>query len=106
MLFRTMVSVAVLLLLAGSSAWAADGAEIYKSQCAKCHGESGKADTPVAQALKVPPLAGDADVRKMTLDEVVAKIKENPKHPPVVKSMSEADLAAAAGHAKELAGGS
>jgi mono/diheme cytochrome c family protein len=101
---RTVASTAALLLFAASAGWAADGAEIYRSQCAKCHGESGKADTPVAQAMKVPPLAGDAKVQKMTADEIVAGIKGNAKHPPTIKSMGDADLAAAAAYAKQLAG--
>ncbi|HEY8518046.1 MAG TPA: c-type cytochrome [Candidatus Binatia bacterium] len=93
------------LLLGGSTvAWSADGAEVYKAQCAKCHGETGDADTPVAKTLKVPPLKGDADVQKMSIAEITQEVKENKKHPPTVKSLSDADIEAAAGYAKELAG--
>ncbi|MEW6271153.1 MAG: cytochrome c [Thermodesulfobacteriota bacterium] len=101
-----VAGVAALGVLAGGSAptWAADGAEVYKAQCAKCHGESGGADTPVAKTLKVPPLKGDADVQKMSVADVAKEVKANEKHPPTVKSLSDADIEAAAGYAKELAG--
>jgi len=96
---------AAIVLAAGVPAWAADGAAIFRTQCAKCHGETGKADTPVSKALKVPALAGDARISGKSVDEIVAMMKANPKHPPTVKSMSDADLEAAAGHAKQLAAG-
>jgi mono/diheme cytochrome c family protein len=91
-------------LVGGSPVWAADGAEIFKSQCAKCHGETGTGDTAAGKALKVPSLVGDAHVQKMTATEVAERIKSNEKHPPTVKQMSDADIEAAAAVAKELAG--
>lgn len=102
-LLATAVSLGV--LLGGSSvACAEEGAEVYKAQCAKCHGESGGADTQVAKTLKVPPLKGDADVQKMSVADIVKEVKGNEKHPPTVKSLSDADIEAAARYAKELAG--
>jgi len=103
--FATALAVAACAasLAASPVAWAADGAAIYKEQCAKCHGETGKADTPVAQMLKVPSLVGDQDVAKMSDEQVAEKVKTNEKHPPTVKGMSEADIAASAAYAKKLA---
>lgn len=88
----------------GSPATAADGAAIYAAQCAKCHGDSGKADTAVGKAMKVPPLAGDANLQKMSDADVAAKIKENAKHPPTTKGLSTDDLNAVAAYVKQLAG--
>jgi mono/diheme cytochrome c family protein len=93
---------AAVLLAVGSTAGAAD--EVYKQACAKCHGETGAADTAAGKALKTPSLVGDANVQKMSAEEVAAKIKENPKHPPTVKSLSDADISAAAATAKQFAG--
>ncbi len=39
-------------------AFAADGAAVYKANCARCHGESGTADTPVAGPLGIKPFQG------------------------------------------------
>jgi mono/diheme cytochrome c family protein len=33
----------------------AAGKELYKTRCAQCHGEDGKANTPIAKALQPPP---------------------------------------------------
>jgi mono/diheme cytochrome c family protein len=38
-----------------SSPPAPDGASLYKSYCASCHGRTGRGDGPVAALLKVPP---------------------------------------------------
>ena len=69
-----------------------------------CHGETGKADSPAAKSMKAPALAGDAKVAGMSDADLIAKIKENPKHA-ALKSLSDADLTAAAGYAKSLASG-
>lgn len=102
MSFRIVV-VAVVVLLVAPAAWAVDGATVYKESCAKCHGETGKADTPAAKALKVPPLQDDAKVAKMTEQEVAERIKTNEKHPPTVKKLGDAEVEAAAAYAKKLA---
>jgi cytochrome c len=101
---RYGLAIASLLLATGSAVWAADGAALYKEKCAKCHGETGKADTSVAKAMKVPSLVGDANIQKMSESDVVAKIKANAKHPAPVKGLSADDLNAVAAHVKQLAG--
>ena len=61
MMFRTLVGAAAFLVVAGTTAArAADGAAVYKTNCAKCHGDTGHADTAVGKVMKVPALAGDA----------------------------------------------
>ena len=93
-----------LLLITGSAALASDGAALYKAQCAKCHGDTGHADTTIGKAMKVPPLVGDANIQKMSASDVAARIKGNAKHPPTVKSLSDDDMNALAAYVKELAG--
>ena len=101
---RALFGSIALLLIGGSVAFAADGAAVYKAQCGKCHGDTGKADTTIGKAMKVPALAGDAAIDKMTAAEVAAKIKGNAKHPPPVKSLSDEDIDAVAAYVKQLAG--
>jgi mono/diheme cytochrome c family protein len=104
MTLRTLGTAAAFLLVAGNgTAFAADGAAIYKTQCAKCHGDTGHADSPAAKAMKAPALAGDAKIAGMSDAELVTKIKENKKHV-TLKSVSDADLTAVAAHVKQLAG--
>jgi len=106
MMIRTLLGSAVVLLAAGvTAAGAADGATVYGANCAKCHGDTGHADTPLSKALKVPALAGDAKVAAAAPDDLVKLIKENPKHAAFIGKLSADDLSAAAGHVKQLAAG-
>lgn len=104
MFARQVIGSIALLLIANSAAAAADGAAVYTAQCAKCHGDTGKADTTIGKAMKVPPLAGDANIQKMSESDVAARIKDNAKHPPTVKSLSDDDVNAVAAYVKQLAG--
>lgn len=53
----SIYSVILALLLIGSiPAWSADGAGLYKTRCAGCHGASGEGKP----AMKAPALKGDA----------------------------------------------
>src|SRR5262245_8025931 len=83
---------AALILFGGSSAFAADGAALYKANCASCHGADGKATTPAAKAMKVPPLAGTA----LTAEQIVAKVKSSDRHKNVAAKLSDDDLRAIA----------
>ena len=99
---RMLAAVTTLMLAVGSvPAVAADGAAVWKAQCAKCHGETGAADTPAGKTMKAPVLSGDAKVAGMTTADIVAAIKASKKHAGL--KLADADLEAAAGHAKELA---
>ena len=97
-----MAAIAGLLLVSASSA-RADGAAVFQAQCAKCHGEHGKSDTAVSAMMKVPALAGDAKVAAMSDAQVTTAVKDNEKHPPTVKSLSDAEIGEAAAFAKTLA---
>jgi mono/diheme cytochrome c family protein len=84
---------------------AEDPAAVFKENCAKCHGETGQADTPASATLKVPKLAGDAKVAGMTIPDIVAMMKANEKHKTMLKKATEDQLVAGATHAKALAQG-
>ena len=97
LMVRPLIGGVALLLTTVSVAAAADGAALYKAQCAKCHGDTGNADTTVA-------IVGDANIQKMSDADVAARIKGNAKHPPTVKSLSDDDVNAVAAYVKQLAG--
>ncbi|HVO23793.1 MAG TPA: c-type cytochrome [Candidatus Margulisiibacteriota bacterium] len=88
------------LLLFATTAWAADGAAVYKANCAKCHGDSGQADTAAGKAMKVPPFG--ANVGAMSADAIATKLKGDAKHASAVKAAGD-DVGAAAAYAKGLA---
>lgn len=103
MQMRTTACCTALILLVGSAAWAADGAVVYRSQCAACHGETGKSETPVGKAMKLPALAGSVSIAAMPDAEIAARIKDVAKHPAKTKELPDAELAAVAAHVKKLA---
>jgi mono/diheme cytochrome c family protein len=90
-------------LTVASVSLAADGAALFKQNCASCHGEMGKADTPAGKAMKVPALAGDTKVAGMADADITAAIKAKPKHAAVLKKVTDADIAAVAAYVKGLA---
>ena len=102
---RSLSGAAGILLLAGSVAWAADGAAVFKTQCAKCHGDTGQSDTAAGKAMKVPALAGDAKLGKMSEADIATAIKGSAKHPSGIKGLNADDLNAVAGYVRELASG-
>jgi mono/diheme cytochrome c family protein len=105
---RRIVRVTAALLVVsgvGSTGWAEEPAAVFKAHCAKCHGETGEADTPTGKMLKVPKLAGNAKVAGMAVADIVKLVKENEKHKAPLKKLSEAQIEAGASGAKTVAEG-
>jgi mono/diheme cytochrome c family protein len=103
-----MVTVTAALLVVsrlGSIASAEEPAAVFKDHCAKCHGETGQADTPAGQMLKAPKLAGNTKVAGMAVADLVKSVKENEKHKAMLKKLSDAQIEAGASAARTLAGG-
>lgn len=101
---RSLVFLAALALLVAIPAMAAgsDGAAIYKSKCATCHGADGSGDTPAGKSMKVHDLRS-AEVQKQTdiqLTDVIAGGKG--KMPGYGKSLSTADIQALIAHIRTL----
>jgi mono/diheme cytochrome c family protein len=77
-----------LVLFASGQALAADGAALYASNCASCHGADGKADTPMASAMKVPAIAGHDAAGTVTT------VKSSDKHKVPAGKLSDEELEA------------
>src|SRR5688572_33295204 len=86
------IAISIPLLLWVSPAIAADGAALFKTKCAGCHGADGKAETPAAKAMKVPALAG----KGLTAASVTEQIRTNAKHK-ALSQLTDEELAAIAG---------
>ena len=82
MMLIMTIAVALFILIPNLS-WAADdGATIYKTKCAACHG----ADAAGKPAAKIPSLISD-ESKKASDDELAKSVAEKAKHPAGVKSL-------------------
>jgi mono/diheme cytochrome c family protein len=88
------------VVITGAPAWAEPGAT-FRSRCGSCHGETGRADSMEARALKVPPLKDYKRLRGMTPAEIAAAVRRNAKHR-VLTELSDADLLEAAEYVTRL----
>jgi len=75
---KLIVSLAAMLLIGSTASWAADGAALYKSKCAGCHGASGEGKPAInAPAVKGTALDVDALVAHITKGEATSKAPHN-----------------------------
>ncbi len=72
---RSLATLAAVSLIAATSAFAADGAALFKSKCAMCHGADARGETSVGKSLKLRDFSS-ADVQKQT-DAELKKIIED-----------------------------
>lgn len=81
------------LLIAAPSAFAGggpDGAALYKSKCAMCHGPDGAGQTPMGKNMKLRDLRS-ADVQKQTDAELAKWIADGKGKMPAYKSKMSAE---------------
>jgi mono/diheme cytochrome c family protein len=84
-LMMLVMTIAVgLFILIPNLSWAADdGASLYKTKCAACHG----ADAVGKPAAKIPSLVSD-ELKKKSDDEFAKSVTDTAKHPGTVKSLA------------------
>jgi len=72
---RFQVALAAVLSISSAVCFAQAGGEAtYKAKCATCHGAAGTPNPAMAKAMGIKP-AGDPEIKKLTLDQIVASIK-------------------------------
>lgn len=88
---------ALAALALATPVFANEGAEVFKSKCASCHGEDGKGKTKMGEKLGVKDLAGTkADVVKVVTEG------KPPKMQAYGGKLSDAQIKAVADHVKGL----
>jgi cytochrome c5 len=97
---RSRVVLAVIVALAGAVSFAQDGGAIYKAKCAMCHGPTGTPSAGMAASMHIKP-ATDPDIKKLTVDQMIAGIKASPKMKSVA-TLPDADLKAAVVYYRSL----
>jgi cytochrome c6 len=99
-----MLPLSLCLLVFSAPLWAqGEGAALFKSKCAACHGADGTGNTPVAKAMHIPDLTSAA-VQKQTDAELTAAITNGKGSMPAYKDKLSADqIKGAVGYIRELA---
>ena len=86
------IAISALTLLISASAFAADGAAIYKAKCASCHGADGAGQTAIGKKMNLRDL-GSAEVQKQTDAELYAWTADGKGKMPAYKGkLSEEEL--------------
>ena len=96
---RNTLGVALLLAMPAASLGAADGAALYKSKCAGCHGAQGEGKP----AVKAPALKGTAlDVDKITQHITKGEPESKPPHQKGMAGVTDDQAKAIAEFVKSL----
>ena len=96
---RLTIGLALVLSLASSYSQAADGASLYKSKCAGCHGANGEGKpTMKAPVLKGTSLEVDQLVHHLTKGEPSSKAPHNKG----ISGLTDEQAKAIAGYVKSL----
>jgi cytochrome c553 len=91
------IAVALFILIPNLSWAAEDGAAIYKTKCAACHG----ADATGKPAAKIPSLIGD-EAKKASDGDLEKAVMEKPKHAGVAKSLTPDQVKAVVAYIRTL----
>ena len=82
---KSAILIAILLAPKAIADAAPDGAAIFKSKCAVCHGADGKGKTPTGRSLHLRDLGSD-EVQAMKNEELQKIIEDGKKTMPVFKN--------------------
>ena len=86
-----------LFILIPSLSWADDGATLYKTKCAACHG----VDAAGKPAAKIPSLISD-EAKKMSDADLSKAITEKPKHAGVAKALTPDQIKMVIGYIRSV----
>jgi cytochrome c6 len=96
------IAISALTLLISTSAFAADGAAVYKAKCASCHGADGAGQTAIGKKMNLRDL-GSAEVQKQTDAELYAWTADGKGKMPAYKGkLSEAEIKTLVGFMRTL----
>jgi cytochrome c553 len=97
LIILVMTIAVALFVLIPSLSWADDGATIYKTKCAACHG----ADAAGKPAAKIPSLLGD-EAKKTSDADLTKAVTEKPKHAGIAKNLTPDQIKMVVSYIREL----
>jgi len=82
-----LVAIVAIGTMFAPSAWAEEPS-VYTARCASCHGDDGKAETPVGRALGIASFEGSS----FTLESLEKLLSESTSHAGLMDQLGEGDL--------------
>lgn len=99
---RTHVVLALTLAVAGTMGFAqADGASIYKTKCASCHGAAGTPNPGMAKMMGIKPVS-DPEMKKLSADQAAAAVKGGKGKMKPVAGLTDAQVKSVAAYFHSL----
>jgi len=100
---RATSGLLILIMMLTPAAFATDGAAIYKTKCATCHGVDGRGQTPMGKKMGLRDL-GSPDVQKQTDKELYDWTAVGRGKMPAYKDkLSDAEIKALVTHMRTFA---
>ena len=104
MLSRLTFLAALVALATSAAAAEPDGAALYQTKCASCHGPDGRGETPVGKALKVSSLLDPRWAADDAPAAIAKAVREGvPGMPAMASKLSPAEIEAVAKATQDLA---
>jgi cytochrome c553 len=99
--FRSHATLAALVAFAGVLSFAQDGAALYKSKCAMCHGPTGTPSEGMAKAMGIKPVS-DPSMKALSVDQISAAVKSGKGKMKPVAGLSDSDIKSVSEYFKSL----
>ncbi len=99
--FRSQITLAGTVLLAGAMSFAQDGAATFKAKCAMCHGPAGTPSAAMIKAMGMKPVS-DPAMKALTVDQIEATVKNGHGKMKPVAGLTDAQVKAVAAYFKTL----
>ncbi len=99
--FRSRIVLAAVVVLAGSMCFAEDGAALYKSKCAMCHGPTGTPSAGMAKAMGIKPVS-DPSMQSLTVAQIASAVKNGKGKMHPVAGLTDPQVQAVASYFKSL----
>ena len=92
----------LLILVAGSTAFAQAGKDVFSAKCVMCHGADASANTPMGKNLKIPDLRSPEVQKKSDaeLETIISKGKN--KMPAYEGKLSKEQIAQVTAYIRDL----
>jgi cytochrome c553 len=88
---RSNVVLAIVFSMASAVAFAQGGDATYAAKCKTCHGATGTPAPAMAKMMGIKPVS-DPDIQKLTVDQIVAAIKDGKGKMKPIAGLTDAQI--------------